>query len=52
MAKTNQDTFLDELETLCKKHSSKGMWEWRLHSSEPDGILFKYFYVDVEEEES
>ena len=47
--KTNQDAFLDDLEELCDKYSSGGMWEWRLQDEAPDGILFKYFYVDVQD---
>ncbi len=51
MTKSNQDNFLDELERLCGRYSSRGMWEWRIGSEDRDGIHFKYFFVDVEDTE-
>ena len=47
---SKQDEFLDKLEELCWNYSDRGEWIWRLASDEPDGILFKFFYVDVEDE--
>tara|TARA_R100001082_G_C4357000_1_gene157362 strand:- start:1757 stop:1930 length:174 start_codon:yes stop_codon:yes gene_type:complete len=47
---SKQDEFLDKLETLCWNYSDRGEWEWKLESNGEDGILFKFFYVDVEDE--
>jgi len=48
---SKQDEFLDKLETLCWNYSDRGEWEWKLESNGEDGILFKFFYVDVEDED-
>ena len=50
MLSSKQDAFLNELETLCRKYSDRREWHWRLAPDESDGILFKQFYVDVEDE--
>jgi|TARA_R110000824_G_C14945832_1_gene650373 hypothetical protein len=36
---SKQDEFLDKLETLCWNYSDR-----------EDGIMFKFFYMDVEDE--
>ena len=50
MLSSKQDSFLNELETLCRKYSDRREWQWKLESDREDGILFKFFYVDVEDE--
>ena len=50
MLSSKQDAFLNELETLCRKYSDRREAQWKLESDREDGIMFKFFYVDVEDE--